>query len=286
MRIISIFILTFFIFTNVIAQSPDLRELKMLSWNIYMHPTFPMFTNQKKRTNGVINVLKKEKYDIICFQEAYHKGFHKIIFEELKEQYPYQIVTKNNNASFKASSGLWILSKQPIHKIKEIEFVTTSGLEVLVRKGAILFKMDGLNDFHFIVTHMQSADGVEETATRKNQSMQIYKELVEPYLQQNKTFLFAGDWNMESGSTFDNLSLRELFNINYPELLPIENTWPSPTFSKSQKSCLYDLIMLSDSNDKVSGFKTGIPNLQYQWKKGKNDLSDHLPIEATFLLKW
>ena len=283
--IILILIIMFFTCTQASAQSTNSRELKLLSWNTYMLPAIPMFTHQKKRANGMVEVLNEGHYDIICFQEAYHKGFRKIILNGLKEQYPYQIIAKDKKLSLRPASGLWIISKQPIDKIKQIEFTDKYGLEGRTKKGAILFKMDGLNNFYFIVTHMQSADGVKRTAVRKSQSKQIYTELVEPYIHQNATFLFAGDWNMEEGSDFDNSSLRTLFNITHPKTMPTESTWPSAAFSKNSKKYLLDLIMLSYPNNKVTDFKTSIPNLQYEWKKGKHDLSDHLPIDVQFLLK-
>ena len=277
------FIFVFSIVTNIPAQT-DTSPFKLLSWNTYM-VSFPMVTNQKKRAKGMVEVLKVGEYDLICFQEVHHKGVRKIIWEELKEQYPYQIISGEGKFSFKPSSGLWVLSKKPIHKIKEIEFEAKNGMEKFLRKAAVLFEMDGLKDFHFIVTHMQSAIGEKETTVRKGQSMQIYTELVEPFLKLNKTLLFAGDWNMEPHSAFDNSSLRKLFHIAYPESLPTEITWPSTSFRKNVTSYLLDLIMLSYPNDRVANFKTGIPNLTYPWKKGKKDLSDHLPIEATFELK-
>ena len=284
MRTILILMLTFFILVRGSAQSESSRTFKMLSWNTYMLPTFPIFSHQKKRAKGIVAVLKGAQYDIICFQEAYHKGFQRIILKGLKAQYPYQIKARRKNL-FRPSSGLWILSKRPISEIKSITFEEMSGMESLVKKGAILFKMEGLNNFHFIVTHMQSADGLEQTAVRKAQSLQILNELVQPYSDLNTTFLFAGDWNMEAGSAFDNWSLRKLLKVQHPPTMPTHRTWPSPTFSKNSKSYLLDLIMINSPNNKVVDFETVIPNLKYEWKKGKDDLSDHLPIDATFLLK-
>lgn len=284
MRVLTIIIFFFFITINAFSQTLETNELKILSWNVYMLPGFPLMTGQVKRAHGIVEVLQQSDYDIICFQEAFHKRFRRIVLKGLKEQYPYQVIW-DKKFSLRAPCGLWIFSKKPIHKVKEIVFNATASMEGTAKKGAILFTMDGLEDFHFIVTHMQSADGVKQTAVRKSQSLQILTELVEPFKDLNKALLFAGDWNMEAGANFDNLSLRKMFNITYPKSMPTENTWPSPSFAKNEKSYLLDLIMLYDSKQNIFDFNTSIPNLEYEWKTGKIDLSDHMPIDATFSVK-
>ncbi len=286
MRILFIYtfisIIILFTSNNAASQDLDTSEIKLLSWNAYMLPAFPIFTHQKKRAKGMVEVLKNGKYDVICFQEAYHKGFRKIILKGLKEQYPFQIGEGDKEKSAESTKGLWILSKRPINKIKEIKFKDKIGLEKYVSKGAILFEMDGIKNLHFINTHFQSADGIGETAVRKGQSLQIQEELVEPFIDQKKTVLFAGDWNMEAGSAFDNFSLTDLLKITHPKTMPTTITWPSETFRKTDGSHVLDLGMLYCPNDQVSDFETGVPNLKYEWKKDRNDLSDHMPIEVIF----
>lgn len=283
MRIIVLTLISFFSYAIIFGQTSQADEFKILSWNTYMLPAIPMFIGQKKRAKGIVEILKNGNYDVICFQEAYHKGFRRIVAKGLEKQYPFQLKW-NKKLSFRMPNGLWILSKKPLHKMKEIVFKATASMEGHSKKGAILFVLEGLEEIHFIVTHMQSADGVNQTAVRESQSLQILNELVKPYDNQNKTILFAGDWNMEAGAPFDNWSLRDLYNINYPQKMPTENTWPSPAFKKNEKQYLLDLIMLYAPKKNISYFNTSVPNLEYQWKRDKVDLSDHMPVDASFII--
>ena len=46
----------------------------------------------------------------------------------------------------------------------------------------------------------------------------------------------------------------------------------------------YDLIILKSIQNEITHFECRVPNLKYKWKKGMDDLADHLPVEA--IIRW
>ena len=284
MRILSILFFTVFTSTNLVGQASTSNELKILSWNIYMLPAFPMMTGQVKRANGIVEVLKQSDYDLICFQEAFHKKAKGIIEDGLKAQFPYQVNTRKKGFTLKANSGLWILSKYPITKIAEIEFRAKKGFDAQSKKGAILFEMEAPRKFRVIDTHLQSGVGGGRDEIRMDQCAQILNQLIVPHLDDDIPLILAGDWNTKANSKFDNDALKQLYKITNASDEFMTKTWPSKSYGDGATHRIYDLILLKDLGSVIYHFDCQIPDLKFKWKKGKDDLSDHLPVEA--ILTW
>ncbi len=249
-----------------------------------MLPAFPMMKGQVKRAHGIVAVLKQSDYDVICFQEAFNKKAKRIIEEGLSEAFPYQVNTFKKGFTLKANSGLWIVSKYPIEKIAEIEFSAKKGFDAQSKKGAILFEMNSPMKLQFISTHMQSGEGGGRDDIRLSQSTQIVEELIKPYCNNEIPLLFVGDWNTKANSSFDNAALKSLLGTTRSSDEFMEITWPSDSYGDGATHRIYDLIMIRDVQSDITDFKCCIPNLKYKWKKSKDDLADHLPVEA--LLKF
>lgn len=284
MQFIILIFLTFFTNTDHSSQLTEVNDLKILCWNIYMLPAFPMIKGQNKRAHGIVEVLKQNDYDIICFQEAFHKKSKKIIEKGLKTQYPYQVNTIKRGFSLKATSGLWILSKYPIERIAEIEFKEKKGFDGQARKGAVLFQLNSPKKMQLINTHLQSGVGAERNQIRKDQCTQILTELVEKHVNEDLPLFFIGDWNMKANSNFTNESIKQLYNITNSSDEMISKTWPASSYGPGNGPRNYDLIMLRDNQSTITKFECRIPNLKYKWKKGMDDLADHLPVEA--IIEW
>jgi sphingomyelin phosphodiesterase len=67
----------------------DERNLKVLSWNIYMLPKIVPLKGKLDRAHAIVEEIKKSDFDVIVFQEAFLKDARKIIREGLKEAYPF-----------------------------------------------------------------------------------------------------------------------------------------------------------------------------------------------------
>ena len=250
-----------------------------------MLPAFPLMKAQVKRAHGIVEVLKQSDYDVICFQEAFHKKAKRIIEEGLSETFPYQVNTFKKGFTIKATSGLWIVSKYPIEKIAEIEFKAKKGFDGQSKKGAILFEMSAPMKLQLINTHMQSGEGGGRDDIRLSQSTQILNELIKPHCNNKIPLVLAGDWNTKANSSFDNDALKLLLKTTKSSDEFMEVTWPSDSYGDGATHRIYDLIMLKDKQNKISNFECQIPNLKYNWKKGKDDLSDHLPVELYIVIR-
>ena len=85
------------------------RELKILSWNIYMLPHFNIKNSNRLRANAIAKELSRSDYAIIVFQEAFDNRARKKIMEVLEENFPFFYGPANNSRwySIHTSSGLW-----------------------------------------------------------------------------------------------------------------------------------------------------------------------------------
>src|SRR5882672_5126625 len=65
------------------------EKIKILSWNIYMLPGF-LGHGKILRAEAIGNLLASSDYDVIVFQEAFHKKARKIISRHLQSAFPFQ----------------------------------------------------------------------------------------------------------------------------------------------------------------------------------------------------
>lgn len=194
--LVLIFINSYTVIAQDKTQDPAPR-LKILSWNIYMLPSFVYASTDKKaRAEGIIEVLNQSDYDIIVFQEAFHKVSRKRLWKGLNENFPYQYGPANRVAiSFKANSGIWILSKIPLQYVHEIKYNECEGDGCLARKGVLMVEgeMNG-NRFQILGTHNNGGE------TNFSQFNQLRNELLEPYRKEGVPQIICGDFNTKKGS--------------------------------------------------------------------------------------
>jgi len=260
------------------------RELKILSWNIYMLPHCNLFNGNRKRARIIAEKLFTSDYNIIVFEEAFDYRARKIIKEKLQEKYPYIYGPANYSFfSFKTSSGIWILSTIPLAKIKEIEYKKSKGFDALARKGAVMYEgsWNG-NEFQLVGTHLQ-ADNPDEI--RREQCKQIAFTLLQQYAKPNVTQIVCGDFNIEKDDTLnynymlhvlnaENGTMEGNLNVSYDEL---DNLLARKTNGKKQ---LIDYILVRNSSfvnfiqRKIKIFRAYLGNKYIE-------LSDHYAVEAT-----
>jgi sphingomyelin phosphodiesterase len=260
------------------------KELKILTWNIYMLPHCNLFNHNCKRAKIIAEKLSDSPYEIIVFEEAFDYRARRIIKEKLQGIYPYIYGPANYSFfSLKTSSGIWILSKIPLNKIKEIEYKNRFGIDALARKGAVMYEGNwNGNDFQLVGTHLQanSPDSI-----RREQCNQIAVSLLQQYAKPNVTQIVCGDFNIEKDDTLNyNYMLHVLnaenglmdgdLNTSFDEL---DNTLAKKVNGKKQ---LIDYVLLRNASlinfihRKVTVFR------QYFGNKFI-ELSDHYAVEAS-----
>ena len=152
------------------------RNLKILSWNIYMLPRMVVRKGKRARARAIVEELKKSDFDIIVFQEAFLPAARKIITAGLGATYIYQYGSANNSPSIKTNSGVWVISKVKMNVVKTIQFNDCATYDCWARKGAML--LEGTRNgkpFQLMGTHLQADEHQE---IRYKQIEQIYNEIL------------------------------------------------------------------------------------------------------------
>jgi len=266
-----------------VLQKTDSGSLKILSWNIYMLPYLSLFNHNAGRARAIADRLEHTDYNIIVFQEAFSSKCRNILARQLAEEYPFQYGPANKNHwPFISSSGLWVVSKFPLVQIGSITFSNSSGLDMLARKGAVLFQGDFQGaKFQLLTTHLQAYNSQH---IREKQCTEIKEHLLNQYFNPDIPQLICGDFNIDMDDHIHyQLMLHTLGSRNgeisgkmkftYDE---IDNTLIGNVLGKKR---VIDYILVRNEQwikhieRKVQTFKTRIGH------KSAN-LSDHYAMEA------
>jgi phospholipase C len=254
------------------------RNLKILSWNIYMLPRMVVRKGKRERAHAIVEELKKTDYDIIVFEEAFLPAARKIILAGLGNQYQFRYGPVNGSANIKTSSGVWILSKIKMDIVKTIRFKDCATWDCLARKGAILLEgtWNG-KTFQLMGTHLQ-ADEYQEV--RYKQMDQIYTDLLAAYRRNGVPQIVCGDMNTEAEIKERYCNMLDCFGAENGEISGVEkctydgvNNDIAQSYGVKDKTT-YDYILLRNNGIKVNFIKRFVSIL----KKGKKQLSDHYGI--------
>lgn len=254
------------------------KNLKILSWNIYMLPKIVPLKGKLERAQAIVDELKKSDFDIIVFQEAFLKGARELIKEGLANEYPYEFGPANTGGFIREHSGVWIISKVDMKLLNTIVFKNCAGSDCLARKGAMLLE-GKWNDkpFQLLGTHLQ-ADGYDRI--REKQMDQIYLELLAANKKEGIPQIICGDMNTESEMKEHYCSMLECLDAEDGEISSIEkcsydgqNNPLAQSFGVTNKTN-YDYILVRKNGAKMKSMKRSISVM----KKGKKFLSDHYGV--------
>ena len=255
--------------------------LKVMSWNIYMLPPLLKFTGKKKRAEAIADTVAKMDYDIIVFEEAFHKGARKRIERKIQEAYPYRLGPAfPKKISIKTSDGIWIVSKFPIQEIDKIRFIERAGIDKMARKGALMIKMEkNEQPFYIIGTHLDDAGTLD---IRISQLKQVKSELIDRYSKDSIPIILAGDLNISKYDLIGMDSMLNILNVKDYEIsghrkLSYDYTSNSLAYGNYQGTL--DHIFLFPKNINVVKTRFSIPLFEKRWSKKEKTLSDHYPIE-------
>jgi len=277
-------IIQIFILSHSQAQNLKVGEkkLKILSWNIYMLPLPFVSADKIKRAKSIASVIKNSDYDIIVFQEAFHSKARSILADSLIKAYPYQIGPANPGKNFSSTnSGVWIISRIPVTLISEIKFEACEGIDCMSKKGAVL--VEGLfegHKFQLVGTHLESGNN---HTIRERQFTQIAEELLIPFEKEQVPQVICGDFNVDK---YDNEHYNALVNKMGVDSYEIAGnckfSYAEETndYTKSETQYLIDYIFLKENGKKIKDIIRKVNPIKQNWKRKRNDLSDHYGICA------
>ena len=260
------------------SPNNETRNLKILSWNIYMLPRMVPRKGKRERAYAIVEALKKTDYDIIVFEEAFLPAARQIILAGLGGQYQFQYGPVNNSPNIKTNGGVWILSKIKMDVVKTIQFKECATWDCLARKGAML--LQGIwngKTFQLMGTHLQ-ADQFQEV--RYKQMDEIYTELLAPYRTNGIPQIVCGDMNTEAEIKERYCTMLDCFGAENGEISGVEkctydgvNNEIAQSYGVKDKTT-YDYILLRKNGIKINMVRRSVSIL----KKGKKQLSDHYGI--------
>lgn len=267
------------------------RDLKILSWNIYMLPYVSIWNNNQARARLIVRELEQSDHQIIVFQEAFSSRCRNIIAKGLEEKFPYQYGPENPNyIPLFTNSGLWIISKIPLKKLGAIKFSKSQGIDMIARKGAVLFEGIYQNTpFQLLATHLQSEDPHH---IRAQQCNEISEHLLKPYEHEHIPQLICGDFNIDIDDHLHYRKMLETLDAQDGEITgPISTTYDeidNPLARiPSGKKRIIDYILVRNSK-LIRKIERKIQFFYSHKMDGNIDyLSDHNAMEMTVNLeKW
>jgi len=268
--------------------SANKSNLKILTWNIFMLPPIVPREGRIERAYGIVDTLKNSDYDVIVFQEAFHKKAVSIIDKGLKDVFPYRYGPFNPaSKALHTNSGVWVVSKIPLQQLGVIQYKDAKGIDKMANKGAVLMQGNFKgNDFQILGTHMQSGYAAYGE-TRKKQLKQIETELLKVHRKDNIPQILCGDMNVERSVKEEYAFMIKELDAEDGEIVSIQQeTYDSKINPLADPNTFttFDYILLRRNGARVKAFKREVNIFKRLWKKGKDHLSDHfgLTCEVNF----
>lgn len=260
------------------------KNIKILSWNIYMLPAF-LGTGKKPRAEVIGQLLAASDYDVIVFQEAFHGSARNTISRLLQPAFPFQAGPANRKViSLKTNSGIWILSKHPIVKSQSIIFGTRRGIDAMSRKGALLTEIlfQG-QPIQVVGTHLQNAGG---DWLRYSQCAELYSRLLDKYERLDVPQIVCGDFNIDrlrNSAQYDSmLAILDAFDGRVAGGLEASYNREVNDLVREPgiQTDLIDYVLVRRSSGMAGPGERLIRIFKHPWRAGHADLSDHYALEA------
>jgi phospholipase C len=275
----------------VIVQG-DCCHLKILTWNIQMLPGIvSKCYNREARCKGIIHDLENTDYDIIVFQEVFSQQAYHLLYEGLKNEYPYQSGMSLKNHFLFAPNGVLIISRLPFKIVDYTFFNNCKGADFFSCKGALLIEAEKNGKrFQLVATHLQADNKDKDRRIRRQEYAEIYDRLLKPYACDNVPQFIAGDMNTPSIDTLGYHSMIRIYQCMDGNLSgDIKYTYDgknNPLVIHADRSLQHqlDYILIRNNCCPMDFEKRQIIKFQYQWNSSFRDLSDHYALEGEFEL--
>jgi sphingomyelin phosphodiesterase len=271
--------------TEIAGKNDENRDLKILSWNIYMLPPIAPVVGRVDRAHAIVDTLEQSGFDIIVFQEAFNHRAIKVIRDSLAAIYPYMYGPFNPRKNiFQISSGVWVISKIPLDLKGTIEYKIAKETDRVARKGAALLEgtWNG-KKFQIIGTHLQAQNHPD---IRNLQIRHMYDSLITKYRVEGVPQIICGDMNTEIEIQKNYRAMlkgldAEDGDISGNQKMTYDGTNNELALSvwKKDKTTL-DYILLRMNGSKTRIMDRHVSVFKRTWKKGHTDLSDHYAMAA------
>jgi endonuclease/exonuclease/phosphatase family metal-dependent hydrolase len=273
--------------------------LKILTWNIQMLPNVTKGNSRATRAKAIVDQLNTRNYDVIVFQELFHKRARKIVTKGLTQKYPYHTPVLNKKSlAFKTNGGVMIFSKHTISGCHQIRFQSRTGFDRMSRKGAILADISFNNkEIQVAGTHLQ-AFGAQEIMY--NQYNQINGELLLPNYKSGVPQFICGDFNTlkslppklpdNVSQTFvDRLARYQVMlqtlqaadgDLTGEQQFTMDRPYNDLCVTRKEYRLLLDYILLRSDRPQPYSIQRKVQIIRQRWSPEHQDLSDHFAVEA------
>ena len=270
----------------------DCCHLKILTWNIQMLPGIvKRCYNREARCNGIIHELENTDYDIIIFQEVFSQQAYHLLYEGLKNEYPYQSGMPLKNHFLLTSNGVLIISRLPFKLLDYTFFDNCKGADLFSCKGALLIEAEkNGKQFQLVATHLQADNKAKDRIIRQQEYIEIYSRLLIPYASEGVPQFIAGDMNTPSIDTSGYKTMIYTYQCKDGLLSgATKYTYDgknNPLVIKADRTLQHqlDYILVRNNCCPLNFEKRQIIKFQYQWNTSLRDLSDHYALEGEFEL--
>jgi len=261
------------------------RELRILTWNIYMLPGF-LPKRQVERAEVIADSVAGSGYDILVFQEAFNHGAVRVIRSRLGSAYPYMYGPFNRGGSpVRFSSGVWVLSRIPLRLVGTIEFGSAKSFDRAARKGAALLEGEwNGRAFQLLGTHLQADD---HPSVREAQFRELSTGLLLPFKREGVPQIICGDMNTESTREEEYRSMLEELcaedgRIEGPQKTSYDARSNRLADKVWENTCsTVDYVLLRLNGALIRSVKRSIRVFKCPGRKGDLDLSDHYGVACT-----
>lgn len=277
------------------AEKNTPKEIKILSWNIFMLPGPFIKTNQKERAHHIAEKLIENDADIIVLQESFHKRARRIIKNKLKEIYPHNSGKQRKKHFIKyTNSGVLILSKHPLEKIKTKFYSKCKTSDCMASKAGVLVEVNVEGDkIQIVGTHLQAWDEEEKQIVREYQCKEISENLLLPHQKKGIAQFIVGDMNIDKKNNNRHKKMLDILDAEDGEIQAELNATcgTNKNFfyknSNKEEGKILDYILFRKNESNTDVKKRFVRIFKADWKKnGENlDLSDHYAVEAVIEIK-
>lgn len=267
------------------AKGPT--NLKVLTWNIQMLPTFPpvepLNKGQAMRAPWIVEFLNQQDYDVVCLQEVIDKKMTQLLKDGLKESYPHQVSVDSKRGVTGCVGGILFVSRIPLKYVDHIVYKNVSGVDAMAEKGCVLVEgeRDGVR-FQLAGTHLQAGD----PKAREAEVPEIEEGILAKHRAEGVPVILLGDMNIGAGEPAFEMLLKTTrmtaFPLNDPRPFTTdgENSW-----NRSNKNPRHiDHVLLDSQGSSTTIERQTIQRARRQHEGKTIDLADHYGVAAEIQL--
>ena len=209
---------------NISELLPELPpdELNIISYNLFfLSELLNNIHFNSERAEEIGKWIRNSEFDIITFQETWDNKAMSKLLKEVKEDYPYCLISKPSAPIDKVmSGGLSIISKYPIIKSNSVIYENCSDEDCIAAKGAIhvLVQISKNSYINIVTTHLNAFNSSENIESRKLQILEL-NQFIANIDTTTGPLVITGDFNIDGIANDDEYKnlLKEL-NVSKYEI--------------------------------------------------------------------